>query len=283
MFEFTTEANGTSGVTTESSINSSVPLGTNTSVLNMSPSSNDLDQVSYYHPLRWIESTAAIFGNILVIVSVARFKHLRTATGSLIANLAIADLISACLMPLTVSVEAMAYSKSRLYVCIAKESLYIIATFANILNLTMISFDRLICLTKPFWYMKNLTLSVALACEGIMWAVVIPMFVLLYSLKNIATENLHTCIYFRLLVGSDLKYFMVYPYCFFTLLTICNYIILAVLVWKQGKKVMTTGASSANNNIQARHRQLTKVTGIVVASYLFLTLPAVLTIMVSLF
>ena len=270
--------------TTESS---SIPYNNLTTALGMNETSagtQKLAILSYYYPLRWTQSLTAAVGNSLVIAAIIRFKHLRTPTGTLIANLAVVDLLTACLMPLSTMVESMAHSEIWLRICITKVVLFGVTSFANILNLTLISIDRLICLTKPFWYMKHVTLPLVLTCQGITWVMIIIGGILLHTLKSNGATTIPTCIYVYLLSRENIRLFMVYPYYFFTLVTICNYIILAILVWWQGKKVIANNTSaSASAIVQSRHRQLTKVTGIVVVCYLLLTLPnAVTTSLVSL-
>ena len=229
----------------------------------------------YYHPIRWIESVFAILGNALVIVAVSKYENLQTPTYALIANLALGDLLTGCLMPFTAWIEKMTRSIIWPYVCSAKEILYTIASFGNLLNLIMISIDRFICLTNPYMYAKYVTLTLTLTCQGVLWLATFTTYILLHALRSVGTRSAPSCLYVYLLTTSDIQAFMVYPFYVFNVIIIVNYVILAVLVWKQGKKVMSTvSATSGQNAVQARHRKLTKVTGLVVVVYLVLTVPA---------
>ena len=248
----------------------------NTTTILTLPGMSDLAQVWYFYPLRWIQSIGAILGNSLVIAAILRFEHLRTPTGSLMANLAVADLLSACLMPLTATLEYMAHTTIWLYICILKSSLYVIMAYGNVLGLAMISIDRLICLTKPFWYRKYVTLNLVLCCQGVMWVATIVACVMVYVFRSIGTVEIPSCFFVYLLSKRDINFLLVYTYYFLTVVVICNYVALAGLVWKQSRIIVDCTAS-VNAIIQSRHRKLTKVTGLVLVCYLSFTLPAAIT------
>ena len=264
--------------------NSTAALVMNATEFSLFKDLNELDQAWYYHPLRWVESIVGSAGNTLVIAAVIRFKHLRTPTSCLIVNLALVNLLSACLMPVTTAVESMDRSAKWLYVCIAKIILYAITLYGNILNLMMISIDRLICITKPFWYAKHVKMALVLASVGVMWVATLLTSVLLHVLRSVGTERAPTCLLVYLLSQRDIMTFLLFPYCFFTLVILGNYAVLAMVIWNKGKKIMANNPSaSANAIIQAKHRQLTRVMAIVVVCYLCLTAPAaIMTNMVSL-
>ena len=233
-------------------------------------------RIGYFYPLRWIESLFGWFGNCLVIVAVTRYPDLQTPTGSLLANLALADVLTASLTPLSTAVEAMGRSSQWLYCCIIKEILYTIASFGNILSLTLISIDRLICITAPFWYNKHVTLGLTLVGQAIGWVVIFTTYIVIFTARSNINHPIPTCVYPFLISESDMKLFLLNPFYFLNSVTILNYVILVAVVWKQGRKI-APHVANATHQLQRRQRKLTMTTGIIVGGYLFLTIP--LTIM----
>ena len=92
-----------------------------------------------------------LFGNFLVCLSVKREDSLRTVSNYFICSLAIADMMVALLvMPFAIYVEVMGgmwYLGSTL--CDVWIAIDVIACTASILNLTAISVDRFVAVTRP--------------------------------------------------------------------------------------------------------------------------------------
>lgn len=87
----------------------------------------------------------AIVGNILVILSVACNRHLRTPTNYFIVNLAIADLLLSCtVLPFSATLEVLGYWVLGRIFCDIWAAVDVLCCTASILSLCAISIDRYI-------------------------------------------------------------------------------------------------------------------------------------------
>lgn len=111
---------------------------------------------------------SAVFGNLLVIVSVFRFEKLRLISNSFIVSLAFADLLVACLvMPFNASQEVVGRWVFGGTVCDIFNANDVLFSTASLLHLCCISVDRYIAITDPFHYEKKMTkrrVAVMLCC-----------------------------------------------------------------------------------------------------------------------
>ena len=107
-----------------------------------------------------IIAVVAIVGNAVVLVALYKNKALHTVTNSLIASLAVADLlvgvgIPLCMLPLF-SLPHEFYS------CLFVNCLIVILTGTSVLNLLAVAAERFIAIKFPFWYHANFTINLAM-------------------------------------------------------------------------------------------------------------------------
>ncbi|XP_054167280.1 dopamine D2-like receptor [Oppia nitens] len=123
---------------------------------------NGTDLSSATHPDRvyWalflvILPILALFGNILVIMSVYRERTLQTVTNWFIVSLAFADLFVT--IPMVFSLYVMVNVDWELSdaICDLYIAIDVICSTASIFNLVAISFDRYIAVTHPIFYSKH--------------------------------------------------------------------------------------------------------------------------------
>ncbi|MCI4388552.1 hypothetical protein PGIGA_G00087370 [Pangasianodon gigas] len=94
-----------------------------------------------------------VMGNVLVIVSVACHRQLRSVTHYFIANLAVADLLLSCVvLPLSASSEALGRWVLGRALCGVWASLDVLCCTASIFNLCVISVDRWLAVSYPLRY-----------------------------------------------------------------------------------------------------------------------------------
>ncbi|XP_017343919.1 alpha-1A adrenergic receptor [Ictalurus punctatus] len=94
-----------------------------------------------------------VMGNVLVIVSVACHRHLRSVTHYFVANLAVADLLLSCVVvPLSASSEALGRWVFGQALCGVWASLDVLCCTASIFNLCVISMDRWLAVSYPLQY-----------------------------------------------------------------------------------------------------------------------------------
>ncbi|XP_052768446.1 octopamine receptor-like [Mya arenaria] len=91
-----------------------------------------------------------IFGNILILTSVRRFRALRSNMHILIANLAVSDLIvGAVLVPLTLVGYFTGLKERNKYYCLTDIGVFVISLGSSCYNLLLISVERFIAIMFP--------------------------------------------------------------------------------------------------------------------------------------
>lgn len=104
---------------------------------------------------------AAIFGNLLVIVSVMRHRKLRVITNYFVVSLAFADMLVAMFaMTFNASVQIFGRWLFGYFMCDVWNSLDVYFSTASILHLCCISIDRYYAIVRPFKYPINMTKKV---------------------------------------------------------------------------------------------------------------------------
>lgn len=104
---------------------------------------------------------AAIFGNLLVIVSVMRHRKLRIITNYFVVSLAFADMLVAMVaMTFNFSVQVTGKWIFGYFMCDVWNSFDVYFSTASILHLCCISVDRYYAIVKPLRYPINMTKKV---------------------------------------------------------------------------------------------------------------------------
>lgn len=112
----------------------------------------------------------AVLGNILVIVSVAVNKRLRTVTNCFVVSLAFADLLVATtVMPFAIAAQVTKQWQFGRVLCDIYTSLDVMLCTASILNLCCISLDRYMAVTRPLMYATCRTTRLALFMVAGAW------------------------------------------------------------------------------------------------------------------
>lgn len=130
---------------------------------------------------------AAVFGNLLVILSVIRHEKLRVITNYFVVSLAFADLLVALLaMSFNASVEISGKWVFSMTVCDFWNSCDVLFSTASILHLCCISVDRYYAIIRPLEYPLKMTtkrVAVMLTCVWVSSGIIsfIPIFLGWYT------------------------------------------------------------------------------------------------------
>nr|BAM15635.1 dopamine receptor 2 [Gryllus bimaculatus] len=116
-------------------------------------------------------SVATVFGNMLVILAVARERYLHTATNYFVTSLAVADcLVGLVVMPFSAVYEVMEHTWFfGADWCDVWRSLDVLFSTASILNLCVISLDRYWAITDPFTYPMRMSGRRSAALIAAVW------------------------------------------------------------------------------------------------------------------
>jgi len=110
-------------------------------------------------------------GNVLVIVAIAKDRHLNGLQNWFIASLAVSDLfVGLFVMPLTLANELMGYWVFGRVMCELWLSTDVLLCTASILNLVLISLDRYWSITKAISYVRLRTRGMAAGMIAAVWA-----------------------------------------------------------------------------------------------------------------
>ncbi|XP_033112884.1 histamine H2 receptor-like [Anneissia japonica] len=137
-----------------------------------------------------------LFGNVMVMLAVMRYKRLQIPSNYILVNLAIADIIVSILMLFICILQVFMYKFDTGKLCNIPFCIITIACSVSLLSLSMIAYDRYLALVKPLKYTQQLTSKrVAVYCL-IMWlySIVVAILPLLHSWP-IETDYKHICNY----------------------------------------------------------------------------------------
>lgn len=145
---------------------------------------------------------AAIFGNLLVIVSVMRHRKLRVITNYFVVSLAFADMLVAMFaMTFNASVQVFGKWLFGYFMCDVWNSLDVYFSTASILHLCCISVDRYYAIVRPLKYPISMTkkvVAIMIANTWISSAIIsfVPIFMGWYTTEenqNFRSRNPQIC------------------------------------------------------------------------------------------
>nr|APC23841.1 octopamine receptor 2 [Platynereis dumerilii] len=145
---------------------------------------------------------AAVFGNLLVIISVFRFERLRIIANSFIVSLAFADLVVAVLvMPFNAIQELAGQWMFGRIMCDIFNANDVLFSTASLVHLCCISMDRYIAIMDPYHYESRITKKAVALMLTLTWTVSslishIPIHLGWYTTKEQKEQlesNTHQC------------------------------------------------------------------------------------------
>ena len=127
-----------------------------------------------------------MFGNLLILISIAKFPTLRSRSNILIANLAIADLlVGAILIPCDIVSMLWHRLSSDEWFCVFELSLYVCLLGASVLNNFVMSLERFTVICCPLWYARRFRRWVLYLVVAIIWLVIVTVsFLPFFGMKR---------------------------------------------------------------------------------------------------
>ncbi|ESO85399.1 hypothetical protein LOTGIDRAFT_183801, partial [Lottia gigantea] len=98
-----------------------------------------------------------LISNILVILSVKRFKRLQIPTNYFLVSLSAADIFIGLIIPFFMAVEVLKNEIPNIYVCLAPSRVLVMVCGVSILTLAIIAYDRYSALLYPLEYVNIMT------------------------------------------------------------------------------------------------------------------------------
>ncbi|KAM9002901.1 trace amine-associated receptor 7a-like [Sarcophilus harrisii] len=228
----------------------------------------------------------AVFGNLLVMISILHFKQLHSPANYLIASLACADfLVGITVMPFSMvrSVESCWYFGERY--CKFHTTFDGSFCYCSIFHLCFISIDRYIAVTDPLVYPTKFTMSVSGICIFLSWVLATTFsFSLFYTGAN--DDGLEELVSALTCVGScqmavNQNWVMIDFLLFFipTLIMVILYCKIFLVAKEQARKIESINSQTESSSesykarVAKRERKAAKTLGIAVIAFLISWLP----------
>ena len=228
---------------------------------------------------------SAIFGNILVITSVFKFRCLRIISNSFIVSLAFADLLVAVfVMPFSASQEIAGYWLFNVPICNIFNANDVLFSTASLLNICCISMDRYIAISDPFNYrarMSKLKVVVMLTCAWGFSALIshIPIHTNIYTtdqIRNTTSVYEGVCLFevnfIYALVSSTVSFWI--P----TTIMVITYILIFRIARRQQRSMVkqlscVNGSGFQSRKDMRRQHRAARTLGIIMGCFLLCWLP----------
>ena len=230
---------------------------------------------------RGVQSLIAVVGNLLTVVSVLRYKAMRTGTNYLVASLALADLVSGINFFIFLPLIFIGDPHLWRTLCLLNQSVALVAALANVVHMAAIAGDRYIAVRAALSYSKVVTPKRAGICVGIIWLVVLCGFGPLVGLSHEVTGLEDVCTYIQI-IPHELLIVTALPCVLLnSLLTLILYVLIAVALRKQSRR-MSLSAEVADEAFPQRlvprrrsdvEKKVTKAMGLVGLVFVTFSLP----------
>ena len=179
-----------------------------------------------------------LFGNILTIIAIVTTQGMNHQANFYILSLAVADSIVGVSM-LQMSFRYTEFSKKAFddnkYLCLSGYVLAIISCWQSLLTLAIMAFDRLLCVERPFLYLRLFTgrLTKAMLAGSWVLALAYGTFPLYFNTFNPDIG----CVAFKVLPDNINRFVFGIPIFVFAIITIACYARITCIARKQRKRI----------------------------------------------
>ncbi|XP_061100155.1 trace amine-associated receptor 1-like [Conger conger] len=229
-------------------------------------------------------------GNILVIVSIAHFKHLHTPTNYLILSLAVTDLLmgSVVMPPYMVRVLESCWYFGDVF-CKIHMSADIMLYSASMLNLSFISIDRYYAVCQPLHYRTKITTSATVIMILVCWSVsafaafgMVFLELNLLGTRDFYYENVACvggCVLFQGKTASLVCFILSFFIPGFIMLVIYKKIFHVAL--KQARSIHSIACNNVQSENNKNERKATKTLVIVMGAFLSCSTPFIMSNLIN--
>ncbi|KAL3874605.1 hypothetical protein ACJMK2_037593 [Sinanodonta woodiana] len=107
--------------------------------------------------------------NIMVVISVYKFKRLQMPTNFFVTSLAVTDLVTACALPFFIAIEIVDRKVVQALLCISPSRVVMTAGGVSIIILAIIAYDRHTAVMNPLEYIRLMTKKKVLILVVMTW------------------------------------------------------------------------------------------------------------------
>lgn len=234
--------------------------------------------------LHSISGAVSVIGNVAVLLAVYLTPSLHTPSNYYIASLGAGDfLVGIVICPLWVTKSTLNVWHNQHPLTIAAELMSMQTLITTTFNLAVVSFDRYLAITRPYFYMQIMTLRRCFVSISFIWA-----FSLAFACVRLAIHEPTDLPYLWIvvaIVGYSLP-FAVISYSYYHIYKTAKHQrrrieadIRAVCVVNGGGK---SGVDSVTRESQ-RSRKAANTIGIIIGIYLLLALPSIVIVGIQLY
>ncbi|XP_058470112.1 trace amine-associated receptor 1-like [Solea solea] len=222
-------------------------------------------------------SVLIMFGNLLVIISIAYFKQLHTPTNYLMLSLAVADLlVGLFILPFSVMLFVSSYQHLHGLLCKVRGSLDVILVTSSIWSLCCISLDRYYAVCQPLRYRTKINVRVVWIMILVSWTIS-TLNGIIFTLMAPDKGQENKCAAFQAKSESiTVCASVLFTFGFPAVTMFSIYLKILMVAQKQARIIVSMDKSNAN--VSKMERKATKTLAIVVGVFLMSWTPYFLSI-----
>ena len=206
--------------------------------------------------LRSLFASLTTFGNLLIIIAVARFEDLQNNTSYFMCSLAVADLLQGAMTPIAITLQVIGrYHPQYLSICLFHIVSTLLAISGNIFSIFMIAVDRYMFIAYPLHYPIHVTSKKTFLAIGFTWLFATVQLAVMIAVGKRPVIGM-TCTYSIFLTRTMWNYITVPEYLVASVMTTVLYIVISYIAYKHGQRIAALrqpyNSSEATSNRQQK-------------------------------
>nr|XP_043905372.1 trace amine-associated receptor 4-like [Solea senegalensis] len=220
-------------------------------------------------------SVLIMCGNLLVIISIAYFKQLRTPTNFLMLSLAVADLLVGILVvPFSIVLVVSSYWRLHDLLCRVRSSLDLLLCNSSMWNVCFISVDRYYAVCHPLIYRVKINVRVVWTMIMVSWTIAtLNGIIITFQAPDKGQKN-KKCVLFQNKAQGIIVVGIFIAFGIPAIVMFALYLKILMVAQKQARSILSMANSAAAAS--KKERKATKTLSIVVGSFLLSWTPFVL-------